>query len=174
MSSMIIRGTRILEYSGFCNASGQFTVEFKCRANWSEPVCQEMDWTVEPHGFGNGNLDGCLHGINMILEPNKAALKDYRFDIGISKVDKFKHVARVKDGEVEGRELEFVVTSVADDAGAVVEAYIRHCGPGDDRGQARIQFNAEEQQTLPTGEGNAAPEANEKVRGRKKAAEAVQ
>lgn len=174
MSSLIIRGTRIMEYTGYCNNSGQHAVDFKCRANWSDTVCEGMGWAFEPKGFGNGSLEGKLFGINLIMEPNKKELKDYRFDIGISQVSKFKHIASVEEGDVVSRELEFVVTSVADDAAAVLKEYVQHCGPGDDRGQCRITYNAEEQQSLPTGEGEEAPEANEKVRGRKKAAEAVQ
>ncbi len=169
MSQLIIRGAHIESYSGYVANNGQFTIEAKLRANWTEPVCSEMGWTVEPQGFGNGNLDGQLYGISMILEPNKQALKDYRLDIGIAKVDKFKHVAKVKDGEVEGRELEFVVTTCAEDAGAVLENYMRHCNPGDDRGQCKITYNAEEQQSLVEGEEEVVAE---KARGRRKAAEA--
>jgi hypothetical protein len=47
---------------------------------------------------------------------------------------------------------------------------MRHCNPGDDRGQCRITYNAEEQQELD----GVAPEADQKTRGRRKAQEAVQ
>lgn len=172
MSQLIIRGTRIIEFSGSVSANGQMTYEFKCRSTWSDVVCREMGWTEEPVGFGNGSLDGKLHGISMILEPSSKPLKDYRFDLAISQVGKFKHLAKVEDGEVSGRELEFTVTTVADDAHIVLDNYVRHCGPGDDRGQAKITFNAEAQQKL---EEQPEGEIEEKARGRKaKSAEAVQ
>ncbi len=177
MSQLIIRGAHIQSYEVYCASNGQFTIEAKIRANWSDTVCREMKWTEEPQGFGNGSLDGGLAGISMILEPNKQVLKDYRLDVGISKVSKFKHVAKIKDGKVEGRELEFVVTTVADDAGAVLENYVRHCNPGDDRGQCRITYNAKEQKKLDDKQDNllgTEPEAEMKTRGRRKAAEAVQ
>jgi hypothetical protein len=168
VSQLIVIGTKIEEFTGFCSANGQMTYEFKCRSAWSDVVCREMKWTEEPLGFGNGNLDGSLYGINMILEPNKAALKDYRFDLPISKVSKFKHVASIKDGKVSSRELEFVVTTVDETTPQVISLYISKCYPGDDRGQAKIVFNAEEQPKL----GENGKPAEEKPRGRKRAAKA--
>lgn len=172
MSQLIIRGTKITKINGFVSANGQMTYEFVCRASWSDVVCKAMCWTEEPIGFGTGALDGKLHGISMILEPSSKNLKDYRFDLSISQVGKFKHIAKIEDGEVSGRELEFAVTTVAEDAHIVLDNYLRHCGPGDDRGQARITFNAEAQQKL---EEQPEGEIEEKARGRKaKSAEAVQ
>lgn len=164
MSQLILRGTSIDHVKMHCSTNGQMTYEITCRAAWSDTVCREMHWTEEPQGFGNGNLDGKLFGINFILEPTGKQLKDYRFDIPISQVAKFKHVAKIKDGEVSGRELEFVVTSVAEDAPVVLSSYMAHCNPGDDRGQAKIVYNAEEQTKL----GEDGKPADEKPRGRRK------
>lgn len=166
MSKLTTRGTALQEYTAFCSENGQRTVEAKFRCAWSDTVCHEMGWQSDPAGFGNGSLEGTLLGINLIMEPNAKNLKDYAFDLAISKVGKFKHVLTKDDHH----ELEYTVTTVAEDAVEVLDRYLQKCGPADDRGQAKITFNAEEQQTLE----DAAPEEGEKVRGRRKAAEAVQ
>lgn len=166
MSQLITRGTALKEISAYCSENGQFTVEAKCRCSWSENVCNELGWTFNAEGFGNGSLEGKLLGISWIMEPNGKALKDYRFDLTINSVGKFRHILTKEDHH----ELEYVVTTVADDAIVVLSNYLAHCGPGEDLGQAKIVYNAEEQTTL--GEGGAP--ADEKPRGRRKAAEAVQ
>lgn len=170
MSKLIVRGTQVLEYTGYCNNSGQHTVDIKMRADWTDKVCEAMGWAFEAQGFGTGKLEGKLFGISLAMEPNKEALKDYRYDISISQVSDFKHVANMKEGEIVGHNLEFTVTSVAEDATAVLKEYVQHCGPAGDLGQCRITYNAEEQMKIEAGTGDAAPEAEEKVRGRKKAA----
>jgi hypothetical protein len=172
MSTLLIRRTQVIEYTGYCNNSGQHCVEIKCRASWSDTVCEELGWEPDPKGFGTGALEGKLFGVNMILEPNSKNLKDYRFDIPISQVSKFKHIVKMEEGEVSGRELEFVITTVAEDAAAVLKNFVQHCGPGGDRGQCKIQYNSEEQQKL-----DVEPEAEQttsKPRGRQKSKEAVQ
>lgn len=165
MASLIIRGTKLMEFTGYCANSGQMTYELKCRAAWSDTVCEAMGWQKEPAGFGNGSLEGGLFGISMILEPSSKTLKDYRFDIAIGKVASFKHIAKTEDGDVVHRELEFVVTTTAEDAPVVFSRYMEKCCPGDDRGQAKIQYSEEEQQEL----GDEGAPA-EKPRGRRKAA----
>jgi hypothetical protein len=168
MSSLIVRGAKIEDASIYRSKGGQLTVDVKFRASWSDVVCETMAWTKEPSGFGNGALEGQLFGVSMMLEPTSKNLKDYRLDIGISQVSKFRHLAKTEDGEVVSRELEFIVSTIADDAPAVISEYIRHCGPGDDRGQLKLTYSAEEQQTL----GEEGAPAEEKPRGRKKAAKA--
>lgn len=166
MSKLITRGTALQEYTAFCSSNGQRTVEAVFRCAWSDTVCEEMSWQKDPAGFGNGSLEGTLLGISLIMEPNAKNLKDYTFDLTISKVGKFKHVLTKDDHH----ELEYTITTVAEDAVEVLDRYLQKCGPADDRGQAKITFNAEEQQGL-VDEGE---EVVEKTRGRRKAQEAVQ
>lgn len=169
MSQLLLRGCRIEDYTGYCSTSGQGTIEIKLRAAWTDTVAREMGWAEEPTGFGNGNLEGGLNGISMILEPNKKDLKDYRLDIKISKVYKFKHRAKTEGGDVVTRELECVVTTNEEGVVSYIEQYVCRCGPGDDRGQCKIVFNAEEQMKI---EGTE-PAAEEKTRGRRKESAAV-
>ncbi len=164
MSSLIVRGVSIEEFTGYCSKSGQMTYEFTCRAAWSDVVCRELGWTEEPVGFGNGNLEGKLHGVNLIMEPSDKKLRDYRFDVPISTVGSFKHRCKIEDGVVSNRELEFVVTTVAEDAASALNEYLKHCGPAGDRAQVKINFSAEEQTTL----GEGGQPAEDKPRGRKK------
>jgi hypothetical protein len=166
MSSILIRGTRIKEATMYCSQSGQLAVDFTCRASWSDTVCETFGWQKEPNGFGNGSLEGKLAAISMRMEPNGKQLKDYAFDITITSVHGFKHKAKTEEGTVTTRELEFIVTTVAEDAPAVLANYIQHCGPGEDAGQCKIQYSADEQQTLEEAPAEEAPE--EKRRGRKK------
>jgi hypothetical protein len=169
MSTLIIRGATLKEIKGKCSAGGQFIMSAKFRAAWTDTVCKEMSWTEEPSGFGNGKLDGELLGINMIMEPSAKNLKDYRIDIPISKVSKFRHIAKTEDGEITHRELEYVVTTIFDDAPVLLSNYLKHCGPAEDAGQCRITFNAEEQQKLDI----APAEESGKQRGRRKGADAA-
>lgn len=168
MSQIIIRGTKIEEVS-FKPGNPSPIFKIKCRANWSETVCEAMAWSKEPQGFGNGNLEGQLLGISMILEPSARTLKDYRFDMKISSVGSFRHLAKTEDEKVVRRELEFVVTTIAEDAAVVLANYVAHCGPADDAGQCKITYSAEEQGTLT--ETPAEGEAD-KPRGRRKEKEA--
>ncbi len=189
MSQLILRGVTIVNVT-LAASSPKREIEIKCRATWSDTVCKQMEWTEEPKGFGNGGLEGKLFGVNMILEPNKKELKDFRFDIPISLVSKFRHIAKSEDGEVTNRELEFVVTSVDDEAPLVLDNFLKHVSVSDDAGQCKITYSAEVQETLgeggqpadkdqPTlGEGGEpAPTEIDKPRGRRKSAaasEAVQ
>lgn len=178
MSQLIARGVRIEEFKCYAGSSGgAFTMEIKLRAVWTKEVCENMGWTPEPSGFGNGKLDGKLFGVSMQLEPNAKTLKDYAIDISIGQFDSFRHIIITEDGDVRGHEFEFTATASGENALKAlpfVATYIEKCGPAGDRGRAKLTYNAKEQQSLPTGEGEEAPEANEKVRGRNKAAEAVQ
>lgn len=171
MSSLLIRGAKIEKAEMSCANNGQRTIKITFRASWSDTVCREMGWSEEPVGFGNGSLDGQLFGISMMLEPSSKTLKDYRIDIPISQVGSFKHRAKTEDEHTVKREIEFVVTTVADDAAVVIDNYIKHVGPGAERAQCKITYSSEEQQEL--GEGGA-PAEPEKTRGRRKAAESVQ
>jgi hypothetical protein len=168
MSSLLIRGTTLKSFKTFCNKSGQMVVEAKFRASWSDTVCSTMGWVDKTEGIGNANLEGKLFGISLSMEPNKPALKDYRFDISINQVAKFKHVVAVEEGEVVGRHLEFVASSTAEDAHQVLYEYAKHLGPGEDIGQAKIQYAAEKQMKI--GEDAEPPIAAEeaKPRGRKR------
>lgn len=169
MSNLLIRGTTVEEVLSYCSTAGQRMIEATLEADWSEPVCPEMGWTVEPEGFGNGSLDGKLNGINMILEPNKKDLKDARFDIAISTVGTFKHKATVKDGAVVDRKLRFKITTVAEDAHLVFNNWLTQVGPSDSKAQCRIIYNAEEQMTMDAPPAEAVPSevTEERPRGRK-------
>lgn len=171
MSQLIIRGASLRETTfKATKKSGQMTTEATFRASWSKPVCKEMGWTEEPTGFGNGMLEGKLTGISMTMQPNDKKLKDYAFDISINSVGQFKHVILTdKDREGTREELQFVVTTVAEDAHAVFFQYMKMCNPAEDRGEVRITFSAEEQMELEEEE----PEPEAKPRGRRKAAEAT-
>ena len=168
MSSILIRGTRITDAKMYCSQSGQLCIDFTCRAAWSDTVCEEFGWQKEPNGFGNGSLEGKLAAISMRMEPNAKNLKDYAFDISVNSVHGFKHKAKTEEGTITKRELEFIVTTTAEDAPAVLALYLQKCGPGEDAGQAKIQYSAEEQQEL--GEGGEAAEPETKRRGRRKEA----
>ncbi len=176
MSKLIIRGVEIEDFKCYAASSGggTFTMEIKCRADWTKEVCNAMDWNYEPNGFGNGKLEGKLFGISMAMEPNAKTLKDYAIDISIGQVGSFRHIAKTEEGAVTKREFEFVATAAGEHALKAlpfITSYVEHCGPAGDRGVCKITYNAEEQQTLT----DAEPEAEEKVRGRRaKSAEAVQ
>jgi hypothetical protein len=166
MASIIIRGTRIKEATMYCSQSGQLTVDYVCRASWTDTVCEAFGWQKEPNGFGNGSLDGKLAAITMKLEPAAKTLKDYAFELAINSVHGFKHRAKTEDDTVTKRELEFTVTTVAEDAAMVLSRYIQHCGPADDAGQAKIQYSPETQMEI--GEEAEGSEADGKRRGRKR------
>jgi|SRR5579885_5269 len=168
MANLIIRGVRLMEYCGYCNNNGAMVYELKCRAAWSVPVCEQMGWQKEPNGFANVGLEGKLYGISMVVEPNSKNLKDYRFDININLVGGFKHIAKTENENVVHRELEFVVTTSAEEAPMVFSNYMAHCCPGDDRGQAKINFSEEEQMDLDEGGDGEWDGAEKKPRGRKK------
>jgi hypothetical protein len=170
MSQLTLRGTSIEEIKSWCATNGQRTVELKCKAAWTEPVCAEMGWMFDPSGFGNGSLEGALSAASMMLEPADKQLADYRFDISISKVDKFKYVIETKDGEVVSRHLSFVVTTIADDALTVLDQWLKICGPAEAKGQCKIRYEAEKQLELPTDALADAPPVPEQPRGRKRAA----
>lgn len=183
MSKLIIRGIRIEDFKCYSAATGgAFTMEVKWRADWTPEVCSEMGWTSEPKGFGNGKLGGKLTGVSMSVEPNAKPLKDYAIDFAVGQFSSFRHLAKTEDGKVSGREFEFVSISSGENALRAlpfVAAYVEKCGPADDRGQCHITYNAEEQPKLvgidekqPSLPGSEPPA--EKVRGRRKAAEAVQ
>lgn len=168
MSTLITRGTRIEQALSYCSNSGQRTIEMGCVADWSDVVCTTMGWTVKPDGFLGGKLNGALLGSNVIFDPNKGTLKDYRFDIPISKVSGFKHIVHEKDGEVVKREIGFTITTVADDAAAVLDEWFKNVGPSDSSAQCKINYSEEKQETLPHTDPDTDAPA-EKVRGRRKA-----
>jgi hypothetical protein len=169
MSKLTLRGTSIEEIKSWCATNGQRTVEIKCKAAWSEPVCEEMGWSFDPSGFGNGSLEGSLSAVGMIIEPADKQLEDYRFDLAISKVDKFKHVVETDEGDIVSRHLQFVVTTIADDALAVLDQWLKVCGPAEAKGQCQIRYEAEKQMELGEGGEPAEEEAPEPVvRGRKR------
>ncbi len=153
MSQLITRGARIMDASFYCGSNGTaLTLEIKMRAAWSEPVCREMHWDFTPEGFGNGKLEGSLNAVSLTLEPNDKKLKDYAIDIGVGLVSKFRHIAKTEDGDTVKREMEFVVTTSGENAAKAlpsVATYVEMCGPGDDRGQCKITYNAAVQETLP-------------------------
>ncbi len=165
MASILIRGTRIKEATMYCSQSGQRTIDFTCRASWTDTVCDQFGWQKEPNGFGNGSLEGKLAAISMRMEPNSKSLKDYAFDIPVSSVHGFKHKAKTEDDTVTKRELEFIVTTTAPDAHDVLSLYLEKCGPAEDAGQAKIQYSPEEQMEI--GE-EGTPEPDAKPRGRKR------
>lgn len=170
LSQLIIRGAKIKELVVYMGSGGQRTVDIKMSAVWSKPVCEAMNWSFEPQGFENGGLEGKLMGVNLIMEPSDAALKDYRFDLGISEAGQFKLKSK-KDGEgnIGNRELEFVVVSIAPDAITVLENWVSHLGDG--LGQAKIVFNAEEQGELDMESAEEKTDEAPKSRGRRKATE---
>lgn len=148
MSKITFRGATIDKYESYCSNAGQTTVEIHFKASWSEPVCETMGWTKEPKGFGNGSLDGKLAGISMMVEPNGAQLRDYRFDIRIDSIGKFKHVAKEKDGEVVDRSLTFIATTTDESAPLCLDKWLRAVGPSDSTAQVAATYNAEEQMDL--------------------------
>lgn len=182
MSKLIIRGIRVEKFECYSAATGgAFTMEVKCRADWTEEVCTGMGWQSEPKGFGNGKLGGKLTGVSMAIEPNAKLLKDYAIDISVGQFSSFRHIAKTEDGKTSGREFEFVAICSGENAIRAlpfIAAYIEKCGPANDRGQARITYNSEEQPKLPGTDdkqtaipGTEPP--TEKPRGRRKT-EAVQ
>lgn len=175
MSQIIFRGVTIEEANSFCGNDGKRTFEVKCRAAWSEPVCKEMGWSYEPDGFGNGSLDGSLATVNVAMEPNGKLLKDFAFDITASKISKFRHIAKIEDGDTVSRQLEFVITTLDEEAHTVLNNWLVSVGPSDSTAQCKATFNAKvkdgtvedkRQQTIPGTE--VEPPAEEKPRGRKK------
>lgn len=166
MSTLILRGATIEKTESYCSSAGQCTTEIHFEAAWSEPVCEQLHWTKEPEGFGNGSLDGQLAGISMIVEPNGKDLKDYRYEISIDTVGKFKHKASVKDNEVVDRSLTFIVTTTAEDAHLVLDKWLRMVGPSDSKAQVKVQYNAKQQMELPAAEAEETP--IDKPRGRKR------
>jgi hypothetical protein len=160
MSQLIIRGARIREFKAYPGA--QRTVDVKMSAPWNETVCAEMGWEFKPQGFEGGNLEGKLLGVNLILEPGKKELDAYRLDVPISEVCDFKLKSK-KDGEgnIGNRELEFTVVTAAAEAVSLLDNWMTHLG--EDIGQCKIVFNADEQPSLDLGEEPAKP------RGRRKA-----
>lgn len=174
MSKLIIRGAGIEDITSWCNNEGLRVVEITMRAAWSSTVCEEFNWTKEPSGFGNSPLDPKrLAGVNMILEPTDKKLADYRMDLAISHVGSFRHLAKTEDGEIVSRQLEFVVTTVADDALTVLDQWLKICGPAKATGQCQIRYEAEKQMELgeegKPADGTDAPPAPEPMRGRRKA-----
>lgn len=174
---MTLRGASVESVKAKCSTGGQRQVEIRMTAAWSDVVCREMQWIEVPTGFGKGALEGELAAVNIIWEPSDKRLLDYRFDMTISKVNKFKHVTETKDGEITSRHLQFVVTTIADDALEVMDQWLKFCGPAAAKGQCKIRYEAEKQ--LELGDGDAPPiaaEGDEKPRGRRggKAAEGVQ
>lgn len=174
--SLLLRGVTVQDVAMYCSNEGKRTVEIKCRAAWSDTVCEELGVVAEPNGFGNGSLKCQLAAISMILEPNSKQLEDYRLDIAVSKADKFRHIAKTEEGDVVTRQLEFVVTTIAEDAAVVMDKWLTHVGPSDSTAQCKITYNAKQQLPL-TESGDSAPAeepVGEKPRGRKRSAEAVQ
>lgn len=177
MSKLIIRGIAI-ENATFHSQKngGAFTLEVKYRAAWSDTVCKEMGWVNEPSGFGNGTLIKKLTGISLSIEPNAKTLKDYAIEITIGQVSSFRHIAKTTDGKVSSHEFEFVTISSGDAALAAlpyVAEYVNKCGPAGDRGQCVLTYNAEAQMKIgenATAGSPEAPEAEQKARGRRKAA----
>lgn len=164
MSNLILRGVTVQDVSLYCNNEGKRVAEIKCRAAWSDTVCEEMGWAKEPLGFGNGSLNSSLGAISVILEPNSKGLKDYRIDITASKVDKFRHLAKTEEGETVTRQLEFVISTLAEDAALVLDKWLVNVGPSDSTAQCKINYNAKQQLELvepPAGE-------DDKPRGRKR------
>jgi len=170
MSSITFRGATIKSYTSYCSTGGQRCIEIEFDAAWTKPVCNEMGWTEEPEGFGNGSLDGQLSATSMICEPNGKELKDYRFDTGVDKIGSFKHKAKVKDGEVVDRSLTFIATTTAEDAHEVLDKWLRMVGPSDSTAVVVVKYNAKEQLPLVDDKQATIPGAEpEKPRGRKKA-----
>ena len=167
MSKIIFRGATIDRIKSYCTKAGHRTVEIAFRAAWTDTVCEEMNWQLEPTGFGNGALEGKLAGKSMAVIPNGVKLKDYGFDIPINTVEKFKHVAEVEDGDVVSRHLRFVVKTISDDAPLVLDNWLKNVGPSDSLAQVTVQYNTEEQMPLVD---PSAPETTEAApRGRRKA-----
>ncbi len=170
MSSILFRGV-VVDSVKFWSDDGGKTAEIDVIADWSEPVCEAMDWDKEASkGFAKSDLTGTLQGINLILTPNKGELKSYELDLKINKVSKFKYVPHLdKEGNVQSKELHFKVYSGMAGVAGLLEGFIEHLG--DLSSRMKVVLQEEAQQELP----GTKPEAEEKVRGRRaKSAEAVQ
>lgn len=164
MSSILFRGA-VVDSVKFWAGDGGKTAELDMIADWSEPVCEAMEWGEPATGFCKSDLSGELHGINLIITPNKTELKSYELDIKITKVSNFKYVPKLdKEGNVKSRELHFKIFSGMEGVGGLLEGYLEHLG--DAPARLKVVLQEEAQQELP----GTVPE---KTRGRRKA-EAVQ
>ncbi len=169
MSSILFRGA-VIDSVKFWSADGGKTAEIDVIADWTAPVCEAMDWGEKPSpGFGKSDMSGSLQGINAILTPSKGELKSYELDLTINKISNFKYVPKLdKEGNVKSEELHFKIFSGMEGVGGLLEGYLERLG--DAPARLKVVIQEEAQQELPGTE----PEAGEKVRGRRKAAEAVQ
>lgn len=176
MSQLTLRGVTVEDVYCYCSNEGKRTVEITCRAAWSDTVCDELAIVKEPSGFGNGSLKVQLAAVSMILEPNSKPLKDYRADMSISKMDKLRHIAKTEEGDVVTRQMEFVVTTIAEDAMLVMDKWLTFVGPSDSTAQCKITYNAKQQLELVEPDATTdVPAGEDKPRGRKRnVAEAVQ
>lgn len=165
MKSLILRGAVVDECLMYSTNTGR-VIEIKLHADWSEPVCEAMGWAADPEGFKGGNLDGKLFGVNLILEPSKKDLKDYRMDIPIGSVGAFRLKTTSKNGDQTGTELCCTITTQNEDAHEILNKWLIHVM--DNPAQAKINFSEETQQQLVE---EPAP-SDGKQRGRRKEAAA--
>lgn len=108
MSKLSIEGVTVDKTSIVgCDAeTGNLDVLLEISARWDEKIADQMGWGPEGEGYtpppkwNKGSIKDKLEGVNLILEPNKAELKDYRIDIVIGTVSGFKFTSDY-DAETE-------------------------------------------------------------------------
>ncbi len=108
MSKLSLQGVTVDKTSIVgCDAeTGNLDVLLEISARWDEEIAEQMGWGSEgeprtpPAKWNKGSIKDKLDGVNLILEPSKEELKDYRIDIVIGTVSGFKFTADY-DAETE-------------------------------------------------------------------------
>jgi hypothetical protein len=128
---------------------GDVFVRIHMSADYSDQVCEKMDWEPLSESIKECKLTGELLATNFILTPADKQLTQYELNFDISSVEDFQVVALKDDeGDVCGRELRFVVRTPKDGVEAFCGQYIRRVGRH--AGALKIGYTVQEKLGLQT------------------------
>jgi hypothetical protein len=112
-------------------------------ADFSDTVCGEMGWNHELRNDikDSAGLEGLIGAGQMVLTPNSRDLKPHEMQFAFQECRDFKlHVTTDEDGEANGAEVRFVLTSGAPQAAELTAAWFATMGTGEPVANLRLRY----------------------------------
>ncbi len=136
-------------YDGRQNKEGGPFTRIHLSADFTQPICDAMEWGDPQDGAKSSKLEGSLSATNLIITPNGRELKQHEMQLNVQEIRDFTFVRGTTDeetGKVKADRLDFIAISVQPGAGALVESYIAMIGKG--AGQLRVGYEEQSKMDL--------------------------
>jgi len=144
MPSLLFRGVKVNRFDDRATEAGLFCRVY-LRADYSEPVREEMEWDPLPGCASMMKIDAEIAAVEkFVLEPVEPELGQFRIDGSAIDVADFRvHRVKIENSEATTTEIRFILRTKDEAAEAAFALWMRHIRAG--VGTLKINFPVQQE-----------------------------